>query len=130
MAEWQTREIQNLLSIRVWGFKSPPRHQLSLDTAVFELARIKQQISKIKPIRLSQNTANHSVFLYNTTTCTNNSFNNHTLLLSRHIHTIIVKICRNSPFFATKIFLQDEQCQLYKYLLIYNLISIYYKPSE
>ncbi len=27
VAEWQTREIQNLLSSRVWGFKSPPRHQ-------------------------------------------------------------------------------------------------------
>jgi hypothetical protein len=39
VAEWQTRQTQNLLSERTWEFKSPRPHQLShpnrLETCLF-----------------------------------------------------------------------------------------------
>ncbi len=38
MAEWQTRRFQKPQSERVWGFKSPPRHQLNCEETMKPIA--------------------------------------------------------------------------------------------
>ena len=44
VAEWQTRQTQNLLSVRTWGFKSLHPHQTAMQLGAISFDAVKQLV--------------------------------------------------------------------------------------